>query len=175
MKFTLANGTQVQAGTEQLLAEVLGTRVGLSEPSGNPVVAVERRDGDAQVAQYITFIEDMGVLQELLQPDVTAARRTELQALARKWGLDPLAADFSLTLAKLRTGGEAMGPSAMVTTLGPEDVHVPADLQAEQYRAQLLQQLEQWRVLQGQVASAPDVNDDDDTINAWRDRSTRPR
>ena len=48
MKFKLADGSQVQASTEQLKADVLGTQVWLNE-SKKPVVAVEQKDGKRQL------------------------------------------------------------------------------------------------------------------------------
>ena len=155
MKFKLADGSQVQASTEQLKADVLGKQVWVDPTYKNPVVAVELPEGKRQLAQYITFMEDMSVLQELFKPGLTPARKDELEALAIKWGMDPKAKDFEQQVADTRKGGEAMGPAGVQTLIGESDVYVPAT--AEQHKAELLQQLEQWRVLEGQVASAPDV------------------
>jgi hypothetical protein len=42
MKFKLADGSQVQASTEQLKADVLGTQVWATEKTKNAIVAVEQ-------------------------------------------------------------------------------------------------------------------------------------
>jgi Ca2+-binding RTX toxin-like protein/ribosomal 50S subunit-recycling heat shock protein len=160
-KVTLANGQKVQASEQALKADVLGVRVVEDTETQNVSVLKEQANGNEQRENYVMFLQDLSALQELEKTTITAARRAELEALARKYGLDPVSKDFAQIVRNIKVGGENVSLST-ATSIGDNDVQVGSMLNnSATTRAQLLaaqeQQASQWVVLRSQVFAAPTV------------------
>ena len=124
---TLKNGATVNASEQKLQSETKGIAVVVDQPTQN--VSIIHEDGARE--NYITVVEDMSVLMELQNAGITAARRTELEALAVKYGLNPQSTDFMKVVKSLRAGGENMGGTGQTVYIGNDDVWVDAGLRTK--------------------------------------------
>jgi hypothetical protein len=109
LKFSLADGSTLQAYDDQLKADTLGTAVSVDSATQNVTIFREKpfganADSSVDADTWITFVQDMSVLQELQNNSISSQRRTELRTLAQKYGLNPDAAAST----SLRSQLEAM-------------------------------------------------------------------
>lgn len=119
-KLRLADGTDAQASDVGLQAETQGIAVVVDQPTQN--VSILHENGLRE--NYITLVQDMSALLELQSTTITAARRTELEAMAVRYGLNVQSADFINVVKSLRAGGENIGASGMAIYIGDSDVWV---------------------------------------------------
>lgn len=98
------------------------------------------------------FVGDMSELQELLQPSIRAARKTELRHLAATYGLNPDAADFAQTINSLKLGGANMGGNGVKVRIGTQDVYIDNSMQSR-FEALRTAQANAMRVLSVDVLS----------------------
>lgn len=115
-----ADGSIAPIKDTQLLAHTKGVQIALDESTGNLNVLHE----DGLRENFITLAQDMSILQELQSASISAARRSELEALARRYGLNPDSKDFSSIVQSLRASGEALGQQDTVIYFGENDVWV---------------------------------------------------
>nr|NDG08110.1 hypothetical protein [Oxalobacteraceae bacterium] len=99
-----ADGGSARLTQLNLLAQTEGVRIAVDPQTHNLNVLHE----NGLRENFITLVDDMSALQELLQPSITAARRSELYALASRYGLSPLSPDFASVVQSLRATGQTM-------------------------------------------------------------------
>ncbi len=119
-KLRLADGTDAQANEVGLQAHTAGIAVVVDEATQN--VSIIHENGLRE--NYITLVQDMSVLLELQNANISTTRRTELEALALRYGLNTQSADFINVVKSLRAGGENIGGSGMAIYIGDSDVWV---------------------------------------------------
>jgi len=119
-KLRLADGTDAQASDVGLQAQTEGIAVVTDQATQN--VSILHENGLRE--NYITLVQDMSALLELQNAGITAARRTELEALAVRYGLNTQSASFMDVVRSLRAGGENIGASGMAIYIGDSDVWV---------------------------------------------------
>lgn len=119
-KLRLADGTDAQASDVGLQAQTEGIAVVVDPATQN--VSILHENGLRE--NYITLVQDMSVLLELQNANITPARRAELEALAVRYGLNTQSADFINVVKSLRAGGENIGGSGMAIYIGDSDVWV---------------------------------------------------
>ncbi|AYQ28615.1 tandem-95 repeat protein [Polaromonas sp. SP1] len=119
-KLRMADGTDAQANDVGLQAQTEGIAVVVDQATQN--VSILHENGLRE--NYITLVQDMSVLLELQNANITAARRAELEALAVRYGLNTQSADFINVVKSLRAGGENIGASGMAIYIGDSDVWV---------------------------------------------------
>ena len=136
LKLKLADGSTLQAHDDQIKADTLGTAVTVDSDTQNVTIFREKpfganADESVDADTWITLVQDMTVLQELQGSSISAERRTELRALAQKYGLNPDAADFAQTLKNLVKGGENVGGSGLPTSIKDADVVAGTGLRSQ--------------------------------------------
>ncbi|MEO8022804.1 tandem-95 repeat protein [Polaromonas sp.] len=119
-KLRLADGTDAQASEVGLQAHTQGIAVVVDEATQN--VSILHENGLRE--NYITLVQDMSVLLELQNANISVARKAELEALAVRYGLNTQHADFFNVVKSLRAGGENIGASGMAIYIGDSDVWV---------------------------------------------------
>jgi Ca2+-binding RTX toxin-like protein len=119
-KLRLADGTDAQASEVGLQAHTEGIAVVVDQATQN--VSILHENGLRE--NFITLVQDMSVLLELQNANITTARRAELEALALRYGLNTQSADFINVVKSLRAGGENIGASGMAIYIGDSDVWV---------------------------------------------------
>ncbi|MEO8389890.1 putative Ig domain-containing protein [Polaromonas sp.] len=119
-KLRLADGTDAQASDVGLQAQTEGIAVVVDQATQN--VSILHENGLRE--NYITLVQDMSALLELQNTNITAARRTELEAMAVRYGLNTQSASFMDVVKSLRAGGENIGASGMAIYIGDSDVWV---------------------------------------------------
>lgn len=123
----LADQTTAQASDVALQSEVEGIMLALDEQTQN--ISVLHENGLRE--NYITLVEDMSALLELGNTSITAGRRTELEAMAVRYGLNTQSPDFLSVVRSLQTGGQNMGASGAVAIyLGSDDVWTNPDVRS---------------------------------------------
>jgi len=115
-----ADGGSAKLTELELLAHTQGVQVSVDPRTVNLNVLHE---GGLR-ENFITLVDDMSALQELLLPSLSAARRNELHALATRYGLNPSSLDFAAIVQSLRATGQAMGAQDTVIYFGNDDVWV---------------------------------------------------
>lgn len=113
-----ADGGSAKLTELDLLAHAQGVQIGMDPVTANLNVLHEVGLRE----NFITLVDDMSALQELLLPSVTVARRAELYTLAKRYGLNPLSPDFVSIVQSLRATGQAMGTQDTVIYFGDDDV-----------------------------------------------------
>ncbi|MFM8465161.1 MAG: hypothetical protein ACKOA0_13880, partial [Burkholderiaceae bacterium] len=103
-----------------LLAHTQGLQIEFDPYTANLNVLHE----DGLRENFITLVDDMSALLELTSPSVTPARRSELYALASRYGLNPFSSDFPSIVNSLRASGQAMGEQDTVIYFGDDTVWV---------------------------------------------------
>lgn len=119
-KLIFADGGSAKLTQLDLLAHTEGVQVSVDPRTANLNVLHE---GGLR-ENFITLVDDMSALQELLLPSLSAARRNELYALATRYGLNPSSSDFVAIVQSLRATGQAMGEQDTVIYFGDDDVWV---------------------------------------------------
>lgn len=115
-----ADGSSSAVVQLDLLAHTEGLSIVMDGPTGNLNVLHERGLRE----NFITLADDMAKLQELLSATLTPARRSELEALASRYGLNPQSEDFEGIVQSLRATGTAAGDQDTVIYFGDDDVWV---------------------------------------------------
>ncbi len=105
----------------------------MDESTGNLNVLHE----DGLRENFITLVDDMTALMELQSPTLSSSRRTELEAMAARYGLNPKSADFSSIVQSLRASGQTLGAQDTVIYFGDDDVWIDGTVR---------QRLEQMRI-----------------------------
>ncbi|MBM3337879.1 MAG: hypothetical protein FJY60_09400, partial [Betaproteobacteria bacterium] len=119
-RLVFADGGSAKLTQLDLLAHTEGIQITVDQHTQNLNVLHE----NGLRENFITLVDDMSALQELLQPSITATRRNELFALAYRYGLNPLSADFAAIVQSLRATGQAMDAQDTVIYFGNDDVWV---------------------------------------------------
>ncbi|NCW78401.1 MAG: tandem-95 repeat protein [Oxalobacteraceae bacterium] len=140
-----ADGSSAGMHTVNLLSHVKGLQIVQDEATRNLNVLHE----DGLRENFVTMVEDMSALTELQSANLSAVRRAELQALAKRYGLNPESAEFADIVRSLRSAA-ASTDAETVIYFGDEDVWVdPA------FREQLAQMRIRFRRLgDGSAGSA---------------------
>ncbi|NCW85713.1 MAG: tandem-95 repeat protein, partial [Oxalobacteraceae bacterium] len=115
-----ADGGSARLTQLNLLAQTEGVRIAVDPQTHNLNVLHE----NGLRENFITLVDDMSALQELLQPSITAARRSELYALASRYGLSPLSPDFASVVQSLRATGQTMAAQDTVIYFNDDDIWV---------------------------------------------------
>ena len=132
MRMQFADGSSAALSDTALLSHTKGLKIVMDEATANLNVLHE----DGLRENFITLTQDMSVLQELQLPTLSSTRRTELEALARRYGLNPASADFAGIVQSLRATGETLGQQDTVIYFGDDAVWVDPQvrLRLEQMR-----------------------------------------
>lgn len=115
-----ADGGTAKLSQLDLLSHTEGVQISVDENTRNLNVLHE----SGLRENFITLVDDMTALQELLKPSITEARRTELYDLASRYGLNPFSADFTSIVQSLRASGQTMGTQDTVIYFGDDDIWV---------------------------------------------------
>ena len=115
-----ADGGSARLTQLNLLAQTEGVQIAVDPQTHNLNVLHE----NGLRENFITLVDDMSALQELLQPSITAARRSELYALASRYGLSPLSPDFASVVQSLRATGQTMAAQDTVIYFNDDDIWV---------------------------------------------------
>jgi hypothetical protein len=143
-RLQFADGGSAKLTELELLAHTEGVQVSVDPRTANLNVLHEAGLRE----NFITLVDDMSALQELLLPSLTAARRAELYALAARYGMNPLSSDFLAIVQSLRATGQSMGEQDTVIYFGDDDVWVDSTVR---------ERLEQMRISFRKLGNA-DVN-----------------
>ncbi len=119
-----ADGSTSRIEQLDLLAHTKGLQIAMDGRTGNLNVLHE----DGLQENFITLVDDMTVLMELLSPVVSPVRRAELEALAARYGLNPKSADFAGVVKSLHASGQALGAQDTVIYFGDDDVWIDGDV-----------------------------------------------
>ena len=115
-----ADGSTAPIAQLDLLAHTKGLQIAMDDSTGNLNVLHE----DGLRENFITLVDDMAALMELLSPALQPDRRSELEALAVRYGLNPKSPDFTGIVQGLRASGQALGEQDTVIYFGDDDVWV---------------------------------------------------
>ncbi|MGB4346230.1 MAG: tandem-95 repeat protein, partial [Burkholderiaceae bacterium] len=133
MRMQFADSSSAPLLDTALLSHTKGLKIVMDEATANLNVLHE----DGLRENFITLTQDMSVLQELQSATLSSTRCTELEALARRYGLNPASADFAGIVQSLRATGETLGQQDTVIYFGDDAVWVDP---------QVRQRLEQMRI-----------------------------
>ncbi len=115
-----ADGSSAAMKQLELLSHTQGLQIVSDAATGNLNVLHE----NALRENFVTLVDDMSALQELRSTDLSAARRSQLEALAKRYGLNPAAADFANVVQGLRSAGTSLDDQETVIYIGDDDVWV---------------------------------------------------
>ncbi len=137
-----ADGGHADMHTVNLLSHVKGLQIVQDPATANLNVLHE----DGLRENFVTMVEDMSALAQLQSASLSAERRSELLALAKRYGLNPEAAEFADIVQSLRSTA-ASADAETVIYFGDESVWVDPS-----FREQLAQMRIRFRKL-GDAAS----------------------
>ena len=113
-----ADGSQGSLSNLPLLAQLQGLQIIQDSRSGN--LNVLHEDGHRE--NFITLVEDMSALAELVNPNLNPSRRATLVALAASYGLNPQSLDFQAIVQGVRSSGQALEQQNTVIYFGDDNV-----------------------------------------------------
>lgn len=139
-----ADGSFAPVAQLNLLAHTEGLQIAMDESTGNLNVLHE----DGLRENFITLVDDMTALMELQSQTLSSSRRTELESLAARYGLNPNSADFPSIVQGLRASGQALGAQDTVIYFGDDDVWVDGTVR---------ERLEQMRISFRKLGNPADI------------------
>ncbi len=128
-----ADGSTSALKQMDLLAHTQGLQIVSDTATGNLNVLHE---SDLR-ENFVTLVDDMSALQELSLPELSAARRSQLEALARQYGLNPASPEFASIVQSLRSAGSALGKQETVIYFGDDNVWVDASVRERLEQARI--------------------------------------
>ena len=118
-KVIYADGGTSTMETVSLLSHVQGLLVVHDQETNNLNVLHE----DGLRENFITLADDMGALAELESSAIAPERKAQLESLARRYGLNPNAAEFSSIVRSLRSASTELGQDTVIY-FGDDDVWI---------------------------------------------------
>ncbi|MFM8468246.1 MAG: tandem-95 repeat protein [Oxalobacteraceae bacterium] len=141
-----ADGSHTGISTVNLLSHVKGLQIVQDQATANLNVLHE----DGLRENFVTMVEDMSALAELQSATLSPQRRTELQALAKRYGLNPDAKEFADIVRSLRSAAASTDPETVIY-FGDDDVWIDPS-----FREQLAQMRIRFRRLNDPSSIAGD-------------------
>ncbi len=148
---SFTDGSLTSISTVNLLSHVKGLQIVQDQATANLNVLHE----DGLRENFVTMVEDMSALAELQSSTLTSQRRAELQALAKRYGLNPDAKEFADIVRSLRSAAASTDPETVIY-FGDDDVWVDSS-----FREQLAQMRIRFRRLGDGSAMAASIAGDD--------------
>lgn len=146
-----ADGSSAGMHTVNLLSHLKGLQIVQDPHTANLNVLHE----DGLRENFVTMVEDMSALTELQSASLSPERRSELVALAKRYGLNPEAAEFADIVQSLKSTA-ASTDAETVIYFGDESVWVDPSL-----REQLAQMRIRFRKLGEGTTGAASIAGDD--------------
>lgn len=129
---TFADGSHAGISTVNLLSHVNGLQIVQDEVTANLNVLHE----DGLRENFVTMVDDMSALTELQSPSLSAERRVQLEALARRYGLNPDAQEFADIVHSLRSAAASTDQQTVIY-FGDDDVWVDPSLREQLARLRI--------------------------------------